>query len=171
MPQAADEGVKYGKSNEEQKGSENSHVDRLAEAREAAKIAKNVAGVAAGSPGAALALSKDALSMWKQIDFMGDMPFVAAMGAAILKDVVDLGTFETIVLPVLFSMLCSIFIFMMMLLTGSNGKKKNSNVMLKKIGILLGGGVADSLISFLPIETVTVGMIYAMTLIERKSSK
>jgi hypothetical protein len=172
VPHAADENVRYGENNNDSQNND-SRVGSLAQIKETAKLAKNVAGVAAGSPGAAIALGEDALSLWKQVDFMGDMPFAAALGAAILKDLIDIPTFETIILPVLFSMLCSIFIFMMILLTGSSGKKKIAKTIFKKIGVLLGGGVADSIpgLSVFPIETFTVILIYVLTLIERKSSK
>lgn len=113
-----------------------------------------------------------ALSLFKQIDFLGDMPFVAAIGAALLKDLLDSVAGPTVVLSILFSALCSIFIFMMLLLVGSHGKKKGTNNLLKKIGILGAGGIADSIpgIDFLPIETLTVAVIYFLTLVERKNA-
>ena len=144
------------------------HIDRLAQVRksglgESIKTAKDLAEVA--SP-------MGALSLLKQVHFFADMPYVAAMGAALLKDLLDIVTFETIVLPIVFSALCTIFIFMMMLLAGSGGRKKAANSILKKGALLVGGGVADAIpgIDFFPIETITVMMVYVMELIERKNA-
>jgi hypothetical protein len=80
---------------------------------------------------------------------------------------------ETVVLSILFWALCSIFIFMMMLLVGSSGKKKGANKFVKKILFLISGGVADSIpgVDFLPIETLTVAAIYVLELMERKNAQ
>jgi hypothetical protein len=112
------------------------------------------------------------VSLLKQINLLSDMPYVAAMGAALLKDLLDFVTAETVVISILTSGLCSIFIFMMMLLVGSSGKKKGTNKFIKKIMFLVGGGVADSIpgIDFLPIETLTVVAIYVLELMERKNA-
>jgi hypothetical protein len=145
------------------------HVDRLAAARkggvnETAKVAKDLASVAT---------PVGALSLLKQINFLGDMPYIAAMGAAMLKDLLDFVAAPTIILSALFSALCTIFIFMMMLLVGSGGKKKVANNLLKKVAILGTGGIADSIpgIDFFPIESITVVAIYVMVLIERKNAE
>ena len=108
-------------------------------------------------------------SVLKKIDFLKDMPFFCAFGFAILKDILDLVFAETVILSILFSILCSIFIFMMLTLAGSNGKRKGTKSIVKKIIPLIGGGILDSIpgLDFLPIETVTVGVIYYMTLAER----
>lgn len=141
-------------------------------AKDIAKTAKNVAGAAAGSPKAALSLAKDSLSIGKQIDLMKDMPFVAALGAAILKDLLDFFAGPTVILSILFSILCSIFIFMMLLLVSANSKRGMANSFMKKGMLLIGGGIADSLpgIDFFPIETATVAGIYYLTLLERKNA-
>jgi len=130
---------------------------------ETAKVAKDLAEVAT---------PMGALSLLKQIDFIGDMPYVAAIGAAMLKDLFDLATFETVILPILFSALCGIFIFMMMLVVSSNGKKKGASKFLSKIVVLLTGGVADSIpgIDIFPAETVTCAALYIMELMERKNA-
>lgn len=121
---------------------------------------------------AAAATPMGAVSLLKQIDFIGDIPYAAAIGAALIKDLLDLVAAETIILSFLFSALCTIFIFMMMLLVGANGKKKGASKLLNKIPVLIGGGIIDSLpgIDFLPIETLTVGIVYVMELIERKNA-
>lgn len=150
------------------------HAERLAEARNSGNgrmdnikntlnTAKNIAETASPT---------GALSLLRQVDFIGDMPYAAALGAALVKDLLDFVVAETVILSILFSMLCSIFIFMMMLLVGSNGKKKGATSLLKKIGVLGVGGIADSIpgIDFFPIETLTVAIIYFLTLVERKNS-
>jgi hypothetical protein len=90
-------------------------------------------------------------SVLKKIDFLKDMPFFCAFGFAILKDILDLVFAETVILSILFSILCS------------------TKSIVKKIIPLIGGGILDSIpgLDFLPIETVTVGVIYYMTLAER----
>jgi hypothetical protein len=114
-----------------------------------------------------------AVSLFKQIDIMSDMPYIAALGAALLKDLLDLVAAPTVVLSILFSILCSIFIFMMLMLVDANGKRKGAKKFLGKIGTLLLGGIADSIpgIDFLPIESLTVAVIYYLTLVERKNAK
>lgn len=153
----------------------NNHAERLDEARKGseANAEKGKGALNDAKNIAELATPMGTMSLIKYVDFIGDMPYVAAMGVAMLKDLVDLGTFETVILPILFSMLCSIFIFMMMLMVGSGGKRKSATAIFKKIGFLLGGGVADAIpgLGFFPIETMTVILIYALTLVERKNAK
>jgi len=155
-------------SSENENSDENDHASRLSAARQNSiskdiKMAKDVA---------AIATPAGALSMVKQIDFLADIPYVAALGAAILKDIFDLGTFVSIVLPFIFSVLCGIFIFMMMLLVGAAGKRKGASKMLSKIGILGFGTIVDSIpgLDVFPVETATVIAIYVMELIERKNA-
>ena len=108
-------------------------------------------------------------SLLKKIDFLKDIPFFCAFGFAMLKDLLDLVFAPTVILSILFSILCSIFIFMMLMLAGSGGGKGMVSGLLKKGGFIMGGGVIDSLpgVDFFPAETVTVGIIYFMTLAER----
>ena len=110
-----------------------------------------------------------AFSALKKIDFLKDMPYFCAFGFAILKDILDFVFAETVILSILFSILCSIFIFMMLMLAGSSGKRKGTQGLVKKSLTLIGGGVIDSVpgVDFLPVETVTVGIIYYMALAER----
>ncbi|NTW26898.1 MAG: hypothetical protein HGA36_01095 [Candidatus Moranbacteria bacterium] len=150
------------------------HVGSLAAARKSGgnlQSIKNAANMAKSV--AETATPMGALSLFKQIDFLGDMPFVAALGAALLKDLLDFVAGPTVVLSILFSALCSIFIFMMMLLAGANGKKKGASKFLSKLGILGVGGIADSIpgVDFLPIESITVAAIYVLTLLERKNAQ
>lgn len=114
-----------------------------------------------------------AASLWKYVEPISDLPFAAALGGAMLKDLLDLATFETVILPMIFSMLCSIFIFMMLLLAGAGGKRKTANKILQKILIIIGGGMVDGIpgLDFLPIETITVIIIYMLTLMERRDAE
>lgn len=150
---------------------EQERANRLAEARNAASKpmgdAKNEAGqlMELATPGGMFSLAK-------QISVFSDMPFVAALGAAIFKDLLD-GLFNVMLIGAFFSVLYTIFSFLMLLLAGANGKKGAAGGMIKKGLILLGGGLIDAIpgIGFLPIETLTIGVIYLMTLAERKNSK
>lgn len=152
-----------------QDSGDGNHTDRLEAARkggisQTAKVAKDLASVVTPA---------GAFSLFKQIDFLADMPYVAALGAAMLKDLLDMVAAETVILSVIFSALCTIFIFMMMMLVGSGGKKKVANNLLKKIGILGVGGIADSVpgVDFFPIESITVVAIYVMALVDRKNAQ
>lgn len=112
------------------------------------------------------------LSVLKQASLLKDMPFVCAFGFALLKDALDVVENLTVafyILSLIGSILCSIFIFMMLLLAGSSGKKKGAKGFAKKIIPLIGGGAVDALpgIGVLPIETITVCIIYVMVLFER----
>ena len=150
--------------------SENSHSDNLKQARESSHASEAKKAVNLAGDVASMATPMGALSLLRQVNFLGDIPYAAALGAAMLKDLLDLVTFQTIMLPMVFAALCSIFILMMMLLVGSSGQKKAVNGMLKKIGVLIMGGMADAVpgLSFTPIETLTAAVLYFMTLSERK---
>ena len=149
------------------------HASRLDAARN--RMAKSDAAKSKDALGdaAELATPMGAFSLLKNIDPMKDMPYAAALLAAIAKDVITLATFETVILPIIFSALCSIFIFMMLLLVGSSGKRKGANALLKKGLFLLGGGIFGSIpgLDIFPFETLTVGIIYYMELSERKHAK
>lgn len=112
-------------------------------------------------------------SLLKEINLLRDMPIVCAFGFALLKDLLDLVFGELIIFPILFSILCSIFIFMMMLLIGGGGKRKVASKFATKAFVVMGGGIVDSLpgIDRIPVETVTVCIIYMLILAERKAAK
>jgi len=162
---------------DEQQQAEQNHKDGLSKAREAqqlAKTAKNAAEVAAtGSPTAALSLAKDAFSIFKQIDMLGDMPFFLAIGAAVLKDVIDLITFETIILPFITSICCGIFIFMMLYLGGATDKKRKAKKLMGKGLTILFGSALDFIpgLDIVPIETITVLAVYVWVLFDRKNAQ
>ena len=121
----------------------------------------------------AFTTGKGAFSLLRQVDFLGDIPYIMAIGAAILKDLLDFLTGPTVIFAILFSILCSIFIFMMMLIVGANSKKKGMGKIFQKIGMVCVGGIADSIpgLDFLPIETFTVIIVYFVELVERKNTQ
>ncbi len=160
-------------------GDEVNHVERLSSARRAGTNKRGtISEVKNAMHGAkklagAKAIVSDLKSMTKEINLLLDMPFVAAAGAALLKDILDLVTFETVILPMIFSFLCGIFIFMMLLLAGASGKRKGAQRILNKLLITLGGSIADGVpgLDLFPIETFTVIIIYVMTLKERAEDR
>lgn len=164
-----DENEKEVKNNGEIQDDEQSRSDRLKEAvKDSLNLKQNKMKDVAAL--AEVATPMGAISLARQINFLGDMPFVAALGAAIFKDLLD-GPFNVVLIGALFSILCSIFIFMMLFLADANKKRKSATGLLKKGLILIAGGVVDAIpgIGILPIETLTVGIIYMMTLVERKN--
>jgi hypothetical protein len=171
-PQSSDNYSQPNAGGNNSQGSDNEgsdHGERLADARKDGKSSvkekldavKNMAKTAT---------PMGALSLMKQVNPATDLPYVAAMGAALAKDLVTMVTFVTVILPIIFSILCSIFIFMMLMLVGANGKRSGANSLLKKVGWLLGGGVLASIpgLDIFPFETATVAVIYYLTLVERK---
>ncbi len=153
--------------NHSQGGNKADHSERLEAARK-----NSIPKMNAKNAVSAVKNLASAASLWKYVDLITDMPIIGAFGAALLKDLLDLVTFETVILPMLFAVLCSIFIFMMLLLIGANGKKKGASKMIQKMLFLVGGGIADGVpgLDFLPIETATVGAVYYTTLVERKDA-
>jgi hypothetical protein len=142
-----------------------------------ARAGKNTGGGVSSAISTAKNMSKIAtptgvFSLLKQANLLKDMPFICAAGFALLKDILDLVFNETVILGILFSILCSIFIFLMLLLAGSNGKRKAASGLIKGV-VLVGGGVVDSLpgLGFAPVETMTVAIIYMLVLADRANAK
>jgi hypothetical protein len=115
---------------------------------------------------------KGVFSAVKQIDLIGDIPFACALGGAILKDLLDFVFAPTVVLSILASILCSIFIFMMLVIARATEKRKVASRFIMKFFVIIGGSMADSFpgIDFLPIETITVFIIYYLVLHERANA-
>lgn len=117
---------------------------------------------------------KSALNVFgllKQIDLINDMPFFAAIGAAILKDVLD--GFLTAYLPPLdfiAAIFASSFIGMMMFLAGAGEKRKLAQNAIKKIFTLVAGTTLEMipLLDAMPFETITILFIYGWTLLDRQ---
>ena len=121
---------------------------------------------------------KNNLSLAKQIELGKDWPYIPALLVAILKDVLDfVGIGSLPAIGTVVSIICSIFIFFMMLLAGSGGKRKMAKAILKgPMGrfLLLGAGTMAELLfglNFLPIETAVVIGAYWMLLNERRAQK
>jgi hypothetical protein len=112
------------------------------------------------------------LSLLTKVSIFKDIPLACAFGFAILKDILDLALGFTVILPAILSILCSIFIFMMMLLSGGINKTKMARNILKG-SVLIGGSIIDSLpgIDFFPFETITVLIVYLLILSERASAE
>jgi len=175
LPQNLGNYLRESKQGGENGGEEVNHVERLSNARRAGTNKRGTisevknAMQAAKKLAGAKAIVSDLKSMTKEINLLLDMPFVAAVGAALLKDILDLVTAITVILPWIFSLLCGIFIFMMLLLAGASGKRNGAQRILNKLLMTLGGSIADGIpgLDFFPIETFTVAIIYVMTLKER----
>jgi len=122
-----------------------------------------------------LATPMGAVSLMSHIRPIADIPYFAAIGVAILKDLSDLVLIGS--LPGLGSAItvcASIFIFMMMLLVGGGAKQKIANSLMKKGGIQIGATIIEVVmpgINFVPIMTATVIAVYIMTLSERKHAE
>ena len=117
-------------------------------------------------------------SLLFQIKPLSDWMYGLALIAAIFKDILDITEATGIMYAVVIvaTLLCSIFIAMMMILGGFSNGAEGGRVQQKMIRswlILLGGTVAEMLfgINFLPIETFTVAIVYVLLLSARKQSK
>ena len=110
-------------------------------------------------------------SLFSQIRF--DWPFWFAIFAALLKDISDyVGIGSLPAIGTVITICCSIFIGFMMLLGGSTGKRRTAQKVMRKFLVLSGGTLIELLfgINFLPIETLTILVIYFMFLAERKQA-
>lgn len=126
-------------------------AQNLKEARNAMKNAAHAA-----SP-------KGALQLMRNVHLLADMPYVAAFGAALLKDLLDFGFIGSLpLIGTVLTICASIFIFMMLLLSGSSGARSKTKGMLKKMLTLGGGTIVETFfgINFLPVEVLTVALIY-----------
>jgi hypothetical protein len=115
-----------------------------------------------------------ALSLTSQIDFLGDIPIFMAFLAAILKDVSDFAFIGSLPgLGSVISICCAIFIAMMVFLVGAGEKKKITGKWMKKLLTQVGGMILELIpaINFIPVETITVGVVYFLILSDRKNAK
>ncbi len=115
-------------------------------------------------------------SLFFQMSIFTDWMYGVALLAAVLKDILDLlevtGIWYIIVIVLTFCV--SIFIALMMLLGNSvNGVGKGQRKMIKSWLVLLAGTSAELIfgIDLLPIETLTVIIIYLMLLSARKTQQ
>lgn len=160
--------------NTEEKSDEEKHAERLEKARSGsgeegeAKKMKNLAEDAAK-----IATPMGAFSLLKQINPIGDIPFAAAIIASMLKDILDVPTFATAIIPFIFSLLCGIFVFMMILLVGANENKKIATKLIKKAGIIASTTITGLIpgLNILPEATIGTLLVFFTTLSERKHSQ
>lgn len=116
------------------------------------------------------------ISLMRGGNLLSDWMYGLAMMAAMLKDMLDIAGATGIlyIMVVVATFLCSIFIAMMMLLGSfSNGAGRAQQKMIRSWLVLLGGTTVEMLfgINFLPIETLTVLIVYVMMLSSRAESK
>ncbi|MFA7319281.1 MAG: hypothetical protein WC022_01655 [Parcubacteria group bacterium] len=112
-------------------------------------------------------------SVMRQGNIFKDWPYALALIAAILKDIFDLMEVTGIgyALVIVFTFLCSIFIAMMMLLGGGSSTRHQQKIIRSWL-ILLSGTTMELIfgIDLLPIETLTVLIIYFLLLVDRKAA-
>jgi hypothetical protein len=106
-----------------------------------------------------------------------DWLFGIALILAILKDILDIVNNALIaaggvgeILIIIFTFFISVFIFLVMIITGSVGKTKMARNTIKKILAIIGIAIAEAIpaIDLLPMETILVVTTFWMTLRERK---
>ncbi len=157
--------------------SEAREKEREKKAREA--IRKNNTGRNKGKVKADIQKAKNinpvgALSVLSQFNIFMDWVYAAALVAAILKDILDFSEATGVgyIFVIITTFMCSIFIAMMMLLGDSMGgtKERNSTKSIRNWLILLAGTTTEFIfgLDMLPIETLTVIIIYFFVLAARK---
>lgn len=120
------------------------------------------------------ALHANPFSLAKQVRLFADIPYVIAIGAAILKDVLDYAFIGSLpAIGTVLTLLISILIGLMMLLAGSfdtyRVTKRVAKRILLRYMILTGGTLSEFLfgLNFFPIETLCVIIIYLIVLADR----
>jgi hypothetical protein len=117
------------------------------------------------------------ISLLGEFSPFSDWMYGLALMAAILKDLLDFVEVTGILYAaiIVITLCCSIFIAMMMLLGGFNNNTggRAQQKIIRSWLILLGGTTVEMLfgINFLPVETLTVMIIYALMLSARKQTK
>lgn len=113
------------------------------------------------------------IALMFQANILSDWPYALALIAAILKDIFDLAEVTGVgyALVFVFTFMCGIWIAMMMMLAGDKRGGKQRKIIRSWL-ILLSGTTMEMIfgLDLLPIETVTVLIIYALALIDRKQS-
>jgi hypothetical protein len=161
------------------------HVDRLAEARAADQrsAASSQENQQDGEDEQTRAnLLKNAGSLLSNVQILSDMPYFVALGAAMLKDLLDLifvGSLPLIGTAI--TVCCSIFIAMMLFLAGTNSKtgkkarrlaksKTFQKTMIRMLALIF-GTVIEFVpgVDFFPVESMIVGIIYFWELRDRRN--
>jgi len=142
---------------------------RRGEAQQAIRSAKNLAKSA--TPWGAISLAAQVK--------LSDATYFLALIASILKGILDIiqATGAGYALIIVLTFLVSIFVAFMMILAGfSEGEMKNQRIrrkMIRRWLVLIGGTAIELIpgISFLPIETLTILVIFFLALSDRKEAK
>jgi hypothetical protein len=137
---------------------------------EAAKTAQEVAALAAA------ATPWGFFSLILHANIITDWMYGAALFAAMLKDLLDfvgIGSLPAIGTAITFCV--SIFIGMMMLLGGfmnnaGGRRQRRQQQAIKSLLVLIGGTSIELLfgLNFMPVESITVLIVYSLMLVERK---
>lgn len=101
-------------------------------------------------------------------------PYIVAAGGAILKDLLDLGFIGSLPgVGTVITICISILIGFMLILAGGYRKKDAATQMIKKFLVLIVGTLTEFLfgLNFVPMETITVGVIYWMAKKEFKQAQ
>ena len=148
-------------------------------------IKQNNIGRNKGQAAAAIRDAKDLaknITPWGLFSLLGqfniflDWMYAAALLAAILKDVLDFAEVTGVgyALVIVVTFMCSIFIAMMMLLGDSMGgtKERGNQKSIRSWLTLLSGTTVELIfgLDLLPIETMTVVIIYLFVLVARKQA-
>jgi hypothetical protein len=117
-----------------------------------------------------------AVSLFAQMKPLNDWMYFLAIMMAMLKDILDILTLSGVlyILVIVITFLTSIFIALMMILGEfSTGIGRQKQKMIRKWLVLLFGTTSEMIIglNFLPITTLTVAIVYALVLLERKNAK
>lgn len=163
---------------------ENNHAERLDKARRGSDKSEAEKAKELAKDAAKLATPMGAFSLLKQIDFLGDIPYAAALGAAILKDLLDLVFIGSLPgIGTVITICCSIFITMMFFLAGVNdntakkarrlAKSKTFQKTVIRMLAVITGTIIEFVpgIDFFPVESAIVAIVYTWTLMDRKKNQ
>ncbi len=112
-------------------------------------------------------------SLSQHINPLWDWLYAIALALAILKDLVDLvGIGSLPLIGTVITILISLSLGSIMLLVGGYSKKKMARSIAKRYGTLFGGTMIEFLfgVNVLPIETLTIIIVYVLTLKERQEN-
>ena len=124
-----------------------------------------------------ISTAKNALSLTKEIR-LTDILFFIPFSLAILKDISDLFLVGSLWgVGTVISICCSILGGLYILLIGGGEAKRKSKALyngtVKRLFILFGGTLTESFVmgvNFLPMQTLTFGIMYIMILFERSQN-
>ncbi|MFA6183884.1 MAG: hypothetical protein WC682_02150 [Parcubacteria group bacterium] len=144
------------------------------EKKETKKYTGKLAKIAA--PLAAARKAKDLVTAPTEFRIMDVFVYGLAMALAFLKDLLDLAFIGSLpAIGTVITFCISIAIGFVLLFDGvTMSKRKVARRLTKKFLILIAGTIVEGVLfglNFLPFEMLTVGIIYWMSLVDRKSEK